>query len=159
MSAPKRTPKDRACADAYRRLAAEFNTEGAEAKARGISFAYHNHDFEFTKLGGTYGHEVLLRECDPALVQFEPDLYWTAKAGVDPVAYMAQHPRRFPLVHVKDMLPGGAMTEVGAGTIPFQKVFDATKGGIRHFFVEHDRPGEPFDSMTRSLAALRRYST
>lgn len=150
--------KDRGSADAYRRLAAEFNAAGAAAEARGLSFAYHNHAFEFTPLGGTNGHEVLLRECDPALVQFELDLYWTAKAKVDPVAYMAQHAGRFPLVHVKDMTTAGAMTEVGAGTIPFQKVFDAAGGSIRHFFVEHDEPRVPFDSVTQSLAALRRYT-
>lgn len=151
--------KDRGSADAYRRLAAEFNAAGAAAKARGLSFAYHNHDFEFTPLGGTNGHEVLLRECDPALVQFELDLYWTTKAKVDPVAYVARHAQRFPLVHVKDMTPAGAMTEVGAGTIPFQKIFDAANGGIRHFFVEHDEPRVPFESVTQSLAALRRYTT
>lgn len=149
---------DRGSADSYKRLAGEFNAAGAAAKRHGLSFAYHNHAFEFAALGNTNGHAVLLRECDPALVQFELDLYWTAKAGVDVVAYVKQHAGRIPLVHVKDMARGGAMTEVGAGTIPFQKVFDAASGSMRHFFVEHDEPKVPFDSVAKSLEALRQFS-
>lgn len=149
---------DRGSADAYRRLANEFNTAAAAAKRRGLSFAYHNHDFEFMAVDGTNGHAVLLSECDPALVHFELDLFWTTKAGVDALAYMKRYPRRFPLVHVKDMTASGTMTEVGAGTIPFQKIFDAANGSIRHFFVEHDEPRVPFESVTQSLAALRRFT-
>lgn len=146
---------ERKTADQYRQLAAEMNVAAAAAKKRGISFAYHNHDFEFTPLGGTNGHEILMRECDPKLVFFELDLFWTTKAGRDAAAYVARAPERFPLVHVKDMKADGAMTEVGSGTIPFQKIFTASKGRIQHFFVEHDNPASPFDSVTRSLSALK----
>ncbi len=150
--------KDRGSVEAYKRLAGEFNVAGAAATRQGLSFAYHNHEFEFARVGDTNGHAVLLKECDPALVHFELDLFWATKAGVDVVAYVKQHAKRFPLVHVKDMTAGGVMTEVGSGTIPFQKIFDAANGRIRHFFVEHDEPAVPFDSISTSLAALRRYS-
>lgn len=149
---------DRASADSYKRLAGEFNTAAAAAKQRGISFAYHNHDFEFAALGNTNGHAVLLKECDPALVQFELDLYWITKARHDVAAYVARHPGRFPLVHVKDMMADGSMTEVGSGTIDFQKIFTAAKGGIKHFFVENDNPTVPFESVGKSVQALRRLS-
>jgi sugar phosphate isomerase/epimerase len=146
---------DRGSVQSYQRLAEEFNRRAAAAKTRGLSFAYHNHDFEFTPLDGTTGHAVLMRDCDPALVQFELDLYWITKAGGAAAEYVQRYPGRFPLVHMKDMAAGGAMVEVGAGTIPFQRIFDAAKGGIRHFFVEHDNPASPFDSITRSVNTLR----
>jgi sugar phosphate isomerase/epimerase len=150
-------PAERTSVDTYKRLAAEFNRGADAAKRRGLIFAYHNHDFEFAALAGdTFGHQVLLKECDPALVHFELDLYWISKAGRDPVSYVGEHPGRFPLVHVKDMMADGSMTEVGAGAIPFQRVFDQAKGTIRHFFVEHDNPRSPFESITRSVEALKR---
>lgn len=151
---------DRGSVASYQRLAAEFNRAGAAARKRGLAFAYHNHDFEFKALpgSGTTGHTVLIAECDPAAVQFELDLYWITKAGHDAVRYVTEHPERFPLVHVKDMRADGTMTEVGQGTIDFQRIFAAARGGIRHFFVEHDQPADPFASITTSLAALRRYS-
>ena len=149
---------DRASADSYKRLAGEFNTAAAAAKQRGISFAYHNHDFEFAPLGPTNGHAVLLAECDRSLVQFELDLFWITKARQDAAAYVARHPGRFPLVHVKDMMADGSMTEVGSGTIDFQKIFTAARGGIKHFFVEHDNPKLPFESVEKSVQALRRLS-
>jgi sugar phosphate isomerase/epimerase len=146
---------DRGSVQSYQRLAKELNQRAAAAKSRGLSFAYHNHDFEFTPLEGTNGHAVLMRECDPALVQFELDLYWITRAGGAAAEYVQRHPGRFPLVHVKDMAAGGAMVEVGSGTIPFQRIFDAARGGIRHFFVEHDNPASPFDSIARSFNTLR----
>ncbi len=146
---------ERKSADQYKALAAQMNVAAAAAKKRGINFAYHNHDFEFIPFGATNGHEILMKECDAALVKFELDLFWVTKAGKDVAAYLGQNAARFPLVHVKDMKVDGTMTEVGSGTIPFQKIFAASKGGIKHFFVEHDNPGNAFESVTTSIAALR----
>ncbi len=148
-------PQDRESREGYRRLAEEFNRRAVAARQRGLRFAYHNHDYEFASHGDTHGHAVLLAECDPGLVHFELDLYWISRAGQDAATYVRQHPGRFPLVHVKDMASDGRMTEVGAGTIAFQRIFEAAAGGIQHFFVEHDQPTSPFDSITASFNALR----
>jgi sugar phosphate isomerase/epimerase len=149
---------ERKTADDYKKLAAEMNVAAAAAKKRGINFAYHNHDFEFIPFGNTNGYEILMKECDPKLVMFELDLFWITKAGRDAATHVAQHANRVSLVHVKDMKADGTMTEVGSGTVPFQKIFTAAKGGIKHFFVEHDNPGNAFDSVSKSLAALKGYS-
>lgn len=148
--------EERGAADDYRRIAAELNTAGEAAKKRGIAVGYHNHDFEFNPIAGTNGYDILLAETDPGLVQFEMDLYWTVKAGKDPLAYFAAYPKRFPLVHVKDMASDGSFADVGRGKIPFARILrQASKGGIRHYFVEHDQPHDPFGSITRSYRALR----
>ncbi len=51
-------------------------------------------------------------------VVFEMDCGWVYASGHNPVDYLSKTPERFPLMHVKDMIPGanGQMhsTELGA---------------------------------------------
>ena len=66
----------------------------------------------------------LLSQCDVNLVKFELDLYWTARAGVDPVEYFKNNEGRFPLWHVKDMGEGEEQffSAVGEGVIDWQRI-------------------------------------
>jgi sugar phosphate isomerase/epimerase len=156
---PSLPPTDRTGLDAYRSFAERFNRFGERAKAAGLVFGYHNHDFEFAPQDGRIPYDVLLEETDPTLVAFEMDLFWITKAGGDPSAYFSDHPGRFHLVHVKDMSADGSMTDVGAGTLDFASWFAlGRQAGIRHYIVEHDEPAEPFTSIAASyhyLHALR----
>lgn len=148
--------------DYWQKTAAEFNRIAKATRAAGIGFAYHNHSFEFERLGdGRTGFDVLLAETDPSLVQFELDLFWATFAGQDPVAMFQRHPGRYVMWHVKDMRGmeearrqaaassgnalqkmQGAMSRlaaVGTGDIDFRRIFAAAKtAGLRHFFVEND---------------------
>lgn len=154
-------PREHGTLDAWARRADEFNRFGALAKARGMRFAYHNQEFDFTPLDGGNGMDTLLARTDAALVDFELDLFWIAKAGHDPIAYLRKANGRVPMVHVKDMdaSPQKRMVDVGAGILPFTRIFaEGEKLGLRHFFVEHDEPGDPFASANasfRHLDALR----
>jgi sugar phosphate isomerase/epimerase len=48
------------------------------------------------------------------------------------------------------------MTDVGAGVMDWQRIFAAhTTAGIRHYFVEHDNPADPMQSIRRSADYLR----
>lgn len=151
-------PRDLQTIDGFKRAAAEFNTAGEAAAKAGITLGYHNHDFEFRVQDGQMGFDVLLAECDPRLVTFQMDLFWTRKGGQDPLAYFAKHPGRFTSVHVKDMDAAGNMVAVGAGGLPFGSYFkQSAQAGIRHYFVEHDNPADPMASIEasyRHLAAL-----
>ena len=150
---------ERRTLDDYRRFAERFNRAGEAARAAGMQFAYHNHDFEFVPLQGRLPYDVLLRETDPKLVQLEMDLYWITKGGQDPLAYFARYPGRFPMVHVKDSMgpPAHHMVDVGAGTIDWRKIFARRdRAGIRHWFVEHDQPADPFASIRASYNYLKR---
>jgi sugar phosphate isomerase/epimerase len=145
--------------DDCKRAAERLSRAATEARAAGLQFAYHNHDFEFVPLEGRLPYDVLLTETDPKLVQLEMDLYWIVKAGQDPLAYFARWPGRFPMVHVKDSAGGPAhrMTDVGAGNIDFKKIFaQREQAGIRHCFVEHDQPGDGFASIRASYEYLKR---
>jgi sugar phosphate isomerase/epimerase len=147
-------------ADGFKRLADRLNSGGALAKAAGLRMGYHNHDFEFASLdGGTNGLSILLANTDPSLVDFELDLYWAVKAGQDPLAMIAAHPKRFVCCHVKDAgpAPARAMMDVGAGTIDFKTILAAgRKAGLQHWFIEHDQPTEPLASIAASAAALKK---
>src|SRR6266851_7029209 len=169
--------KQRAQPGGWKRAADLFNKAGEASKKAGIQFGYHNHSFEFDpalSLGGKFPYDFLLAETDPKLVKMEMDLCWITVGGQDPLKYFDRYPGRFPLVHVKDVkrvpsvTAGGAqdfgssmkdMTEVGSGIIDWKKIFaQSDKAGIKHYFVEHDNPKKPLESIKKSydyLASLR----
>lgn len=142
--------------DDWKRVCRTFNAIGAQSKNAGLSFAYHNHDFEFLPVNGQIPYDIVLAETDPALVKMEADLYWMTKAGRDPVTYFQRYPGRFPLLHLKDMTPDGAITEVGKGVVDFKRVLAHSQlAGVAYCFVEHDHPAHPLQSIEESLKYLQ----
>jgi sugar phosphate isomerase/epimerase len=144
--------------DAFRALATHLNEWGLRCKERGVTFGYHNHDFEFAQYEGKYLLDYLLDSTEPALVALELDVYWAAYAGVDPSAYIRQRSGRIPLIHVKDMTPDRNFTEVGDGILGLEKVMQVARDcGAQWFIVENDKPVLPsLESARRSLENLRR---
>ena len=143
--------------DGYRRLAETLNSAGAATSRAGLRVAYHNHAFEFDALDedGVTGYELLLEHLDPALVDLEIDFHWSAVGGADSAALLGEHPGRFALCHAKDVTADGRMADVGAGEIDWQGLFALSgTAGLRHFFVEHDRPGDPLASIEASYRYL-----
>lgn len=75
---------------------------GAVAKKYDIQLLYHNHDFEFVKLDGAYGLDILYREVSQDLLQTELDVCWVNVGGEDPADYIRKYAGRCPIVHLKD---------------------------------------------------------
>ena len=144
--------------DGWKRAAEAFNRAGEESQKAGIQLAYHNHVEEFKpQPDGRLPYDVLLAESDPKLVKMEMDLGWAHEARVDQVAYFEKYPGRFPLVHVKDFDKNDKMTEVGSGAIDWKKIFAKSDvAGIKHYFVEHDEPKSPFESIQTSYDYLEK---
>jgi sugar phosphate isomerase/epimerase len=167
-------------ADYWHFLAERFNEAGALAKAAGLQFFYHNHDFEFLnrqESGAPY-YDILLKETDPGLVKFELDLYWIIAGGESPLEYLSADPSRYFAYHVKDrtwkprpdvLNPDGSVKDVvqefedvGPGAIDFPDIFAAGLGRPRtdkHYFVEHDlpalsHPGDPQAEYKTALAGV-----
>ena len=143
--------------DDWKKMAATFNQAAQMAKDAGLQFAYHNHDFEFQKVENQIPFDTLLQNTDPKLVQLEIDLYWITKGGQDPLSYFSRWPGRVPLVHGKDSAgaPDHKQTDVGQGSIDWKRIFaKRDQAGIKHFFVEHDQPPQPFDDITVSYKYL-----
>jgi sugar phosphate isomerase/epimerase len=138
-------------------LAPRLNEFGRKARAAGITFGYHNHDFEFVLDGGQSLLARLLDATDPDLVALELDVYWAAYAGVDPIGLLRQYAGRVPVVHLKDMDSERRYTEVGDGTLDIKAIVAAAvEGGTSWLVVEHDNPTMPsLESAKRSLENLR----
>ena len=144
----------RADLDAWRRTAETMTGAGERARAAGLQYAYHNHAVEFAEMGGRVPFDVFCEESDPDLVQIQLDLFWIIDGGGDPVAVFNRWPGRIPMVHVKDRTAGGEMVDVGAGVIDWAGLFQhVDHAGMKHFFVEHDRP----DGVFRSIEASYQY--
>lgn len=145
--------------DGWKRAAETFNRAGEESLKSGIQLAYHNHVEEFKPVDGKLPYDLLLSETDPKLLKMEIDLGWAHQAGVDPITYFEKYPGRFPLVHVKDFDKNGTMTEVGSGVVDWKRIFAKSDlAGIKHYFVEHDEPKLPFESIQKSYQYLKQLS-
>lgn len=142
-------------------LAQRFNAVGKRAKDAGLRYGYHNHNVEFKPVEGTVPLELLLSETDPALVDFEMDVYWVTQGGGDPLALINKFPGRFKLLHAKDASgpPDQKMRDVGSGVIDWKRIFAAhKKAGVEHVFVERDDAPDPVASITASYEFLHKLS-
>ena len=148
-------------ADDFRRIAAQANEIGQKAKAAGMQYAYHNHNFEFREVSdGKTGYDILIQETDASVVKFETDCGWMNVGGKDPVEYLRRHGNRIAMLHVKDFKnitkPVTALfspdrpipTELGRGSVDLRPIVDAgLKAGVKHMFVEQEGPFKEVPAM------------
>lgn len=166
---PFLTDNMRTSLDDYKKLAAKFNSAAEIAKGSGLKLAYHNHDFEFKDWGdGKIGYDVLLKETDPSLVNFEMDIYWVVRAGHDPIKIIKENPGRIKMWHLKDMeskQPPSYTTDgpqffapVGSGIIDFKEIFKYKKeSGMKYFFVEQDQTKLPvYEAIAKSFGYVKK---
>lgn len=131
-----------------------LNRTDEACKKAGLRFAYHNHDAEFRPVEGKIPYQLLLSE---TTVKMELDLAWAIKGGQDPVELFNQNPGRFPLWHLKDMdNTHENILSVGSGTIDFKRIFaESGKAGLKFYFIEHDSPKDPWESIQKSYNYLK----
>ncbi len=134
---------------------------GPYSKA-GITFGYHNHDFEFQPLSdGSYPMDVLL-DAAPSLYT-EADIAWIARGGADPFPWLEKYGQRIIAVHVKDLAQAGQNTDedgwadVGHGTLPWKNLLETVKSktAARYFVAEHDNPSDVERFARRSIDAVK----
>lgn len=130
--------------DDYKRKADHFNQIGDICKKAGLRYGYHNHDYSFLPLEGQVPQDVLMQNTDPALVDFEMDIYWVVTAKADPEAWLKKYPNRFRLCHVKDRIKNStehdATCTLGEGSIDFPRILATAKStGMQYYVVEHER--------------------
>jgi sugar phosphate isomerase/epimerase len=150
--------------DSYKKMVADWNQVGKIMKDYGIQFGYHNHNFEFDTVEGKIPYyDVFLAEMDKDLITMEIDLFWTIKAGQNPVEIFNKYPGRFQLFHLKDMFTSEApffttnttdFAPVGSGVINFKEILAAKDiAGMKYMIVEQDstKDGKPFDAIVTSI--------
>jgi len=132
---------------------ADFNKIGKQLKEEfGITFCYHNHGYEFEKHEDGTLMDYIIQKTDPKYVSFEIDLLWTFFPGADPAALIAKYPKRFKLMHMKDLkkgvtgnMSGGTPVEndvaLGTGQLDIPAILKAAKkSSIEHYYIEDESP-------------------
>lgn len=147
--------------DDYKKIAHKINEAAVLCKKSGLKIAYHNHDFEFEEYGNTTGYDILLKETDKNLVDFEMDLYWVYRSGNDPFQLFKDNPGRFTMWHVKDMdkIKPEWNAEIGKGNIDFKAIFAQAKlSGMKHFYIEQETNyiPNPLESIKTSCSYVQR---
>jgi len=126
--------------DLIKRTCEKFNEASAVAIENGMSFAYHNHWWEFLSINNRPIYKIMLDYLAPEVL-FELDTYWVKTAGLNPAAVLGELGKRAPLLHVKDgpCKKEASMTAVGDGVMDFNSIVEAGKTTVEWMIVELDR--------------------
>ena len=161
---PYMTEEYRPGAEKFDELIENIKIIGAKAKEMGMTLLYHNHDFEFVKIGDKYGLDVLYSSVDADIFKTELDTCWVNVGGENPAGYILKYSGRSPVVHLKDFVINGeqkgslykligideeevtdngeegfAFRPVGYGCQDFKAILEASeKAGAEWVVVEQD---------------------
>ena len=129
-------PKDAQMAD-WLRAAADANKLGERTRAAGIQLGFHNHDFEFHKLGGDLIYDKLLGAFDPTLIKMQFQVS-VVSLGYQAADYFEKFPGRFISIHLQDWSPEQKKeVALGQGVVDWNRLFAAAKkAGVKNYFVE-----------------------
>lgn len=126
----------------------------------GLTFGYHNHDFEFVKYDGRYAMDILLDAA--SAVNIEADVAWIVRGKADPAPWLEQNGDRIVAIHVKDIAPAGenanedGWADAGHGVVPWKALWPiALKTKARYFIAEHDNPSDIDRFASRSIAFIK----
>lgn len=147
--------------DGWKAVAERLNQAAEKMKPAGLRPGFHNHQVEFTPIGGVRPMEVLARETIKEVV-LQLDVGTCIHAGSDPVAWIEQNPGRLASIHCKEWSaePGkGYRVLFGEGAAPWKKIFEAAEktGGVEHYIIEQEGSDyPPLETVERCLAAIRK---
>lgn len=147
-------------------FAAELKPAVEKLKAAGMSFAYHNHQFEFMRYSNGKTGFQMLTELDPELISFIFDTHWAQTGGVNPAEYIRMLGKRISVCHFKDYRivknPMGEhirdFAEIGTGNLNLDDCYRACRDtGIEYIIIEQDStPLDIFESARISWENLNK---
>lgn len=147
----------------WKAFAKRLNAIAGAYRAEGFAVAWHNHDFEFIKLGdGSLPISVIFENAP--LLDWEIDVAWVARGGANPLKWIKSHGAIITIAHVKDIAEKGTnadedgWADVGHGTLDwpaFMAALAATR--CMHYVMEHDNPADDQRFARRSIARAKRF--
>ncbi|MBB6671835.1 sugar phosphate isomerase/epimerase family protein [Cohnella nanjingensis] len=148
--------------DWYGYFSKDFLPAARRIAKAGKLFMYHNHNFEFEKIGGKRLIERLVEDFAPEEMGITLDTYWVQAAGADVVEWIGKLKDRLHCVHLKDLAMRGTeplMAPVLEGNMNFHAILRALEqSSVKYLLVEQDVcQTSPFDCLRTSydnLAAL-----
>lgn len=140
-------------------FADDFLEPAKKIAASGKLFMYHNHHFEFEKLGQKRILEYLLEEFAPDELGITLDTYWIQAAGGDVCQWISILKDRIPCVHLKDMAVEhgtSIMAPVMEGNLNFPEILQTLEHtNCQYLLVEQDIcQTSPFDCLQKSYDNL-----
>ena len=106
ISIPYLLDADRPGQPGFARVLQAIHRFARLCREAGITLLYHNHDFEFARLSGSYALDFLYGAVPEDLLKTEIDACWVRYSGLDPAEYILKYAGRSPVVHMKDYVCG-----------------------------------------------------
>jgi sugar phosphate isomerase/epimerase len=149
--------EQRTSLDQVEQLAETCNALGATLATEGITFVYHNEDYDFLPLGDSSLWHTLVKHTDPALVKLQLDLFTAELMGADPIQLMREYGPRITSLHVCDMR-NRQYVPVGDGSLPWPAILAAARdAAVEWLIVEQDGSRQSLTDAAASLAHLGRF--
>ncbi|GAA4457013.1 sugar phosphate isomerase/epimerase [Nibrella saemangeumensis] len=135
-----------------KRTVGDFNQFGRKLKENGLTFVYHNHGFEFQPYQDGTLFDYIVQNTNPDNVSYEMDILWVFHPGHDPEALLKKYPKRFKLMHIKDLKKGvkgdfsGSTppendVTLGTGQLNLPAILKAAqKTAIKYYYIEDESP-------------------
>jgi len=87
--------------DEVKAIAEHYCIAADNAAAHGLQVGYHNHDWDLAEFDGRPAYQTFLAHT-PKNVLWQADLFWIARAGIDPIAFLQEIGSRGKVLHFKD---------------------------------------------------------
>ncbi|MDR2535927.1 MAG: sugar phosphate isomerase/epimerase [Treponema sp.] len=145
--------------EGYTRFIKKIHEICRQVKAEGMTFGYHNHDFEFQKWNGQLAFDRIIEECPD--LQFILDTFWVHSGGANPVKYIKKLAGRIKVIHFKDYRIKNHVrqfAEIGEGNLDWAEIIAACKEtSVPYAVIEQDGDFliDPFESFGLSLKFLQ----
>jgi sugar phosphate isomerase/epimerase len=145
-------------AEGFAKEARSLEECAQRAAKEGLTVGYHNHSHEFVKYGGKYAMDIILENAPT--VKFQPDLFWVAAGGVDPLTYIEPLARagRICAIHAKELAKTGKENVyVGEGKIDFKAIAAICPPDTYPWIIEQEEyHSDHLDGISKSYRGLRR---
>ena len=122
--------------DGCKKASELFNAASELLKPYGMRYGFHNHWWEFKKIGSKYVYDILLEESPEYFSEL--DVYWTKFGGADPIEIVSKYKSRLPFLHIKDgMLDknDNTHTAVGAGKVNIPPIIKAADQNVLEWLI------------------------
>ena len=168
--------------EGFRNFLPLLSQVGEKIHRAGMTFLYHNHDFEFVKLeNGKWGYDAMFDAIPHDSLMSELDTCWCDVATGQAPEFIAKYTGRIPVVHLKDYIKKGEVRNmykligieagesgddtgyfgfrpVGFGQMIWEPILDASvEAGAQWVVVEQDEHYEldPLECARRSREYLK----
>lgn len=147
--------------DGWKAVADMLNSADEQLSKSGLHAGYHNHEPEFTPMGGGRPMEVIAKNTKPSIM-LQLDVGTCLKAGSDPVAWIRSNPGRIRSLHLKEWSsdPAKAYSVLfGEGIADWKGILAAAEsvGGAEYYLIEQE--GSRFSELETAERCLQAFRT